>query len=121
MGILNSTTVEHTPERGRKKGIQLTIATVSASGNTIKMKVLLTFASCLVFAVVTAEAKDNEVVSWIIDSSTNSEVDLIAEKLKKIKATPYVLFNAKNAKGIEMRSRLPHLQKWMKEKIKSEY
>jgi len=85
------------------------------------MKLLLIFASCLVFAVETAEAKDNEVVSWIIDSSTNSEVDLIAEKLKKIKVTPYVLFNAKNAKGIEMRSRLPHLQQWMKEKIKSEY
>jgi len=85
------------------------------------MKFLLPVMSCVLLQVLTAKAQDNAVVSWIIDSSTSSEVDLIAEKLKKIKVTPYVLFNARNAKGIELRSRLPHLQQWMKEKIESEY
>merc|ERR1719494_320054 len=85
------------------------------------MKLILAIAICVMLTVLTAEAQDNSVVSWIIDSSTSSEVDLIAEKLKKMKVTPRVLFNARNAQGIEMRSRLPHLEAWMKEKIESEY
>jgi len=66
-------------------------------------------------------ADDNDLVTSIIESSTNSEVDLIVEKLKSRKITPYVLFNAKNQKQIEMRSRLPYLERWLKEKIESEY
>ena len=48
-------------------------------------------------------------------------MDTVAEQLSKIKITPEILLNAKSRKEIEMRSRLPHLNQWMKAKIKAEY
>ena len=54
------------------------------------------------FIACLGAADDNDLVTSIIESSTNSEVDLIVEKLKSRKITPYVLFNAKNQKQIEM-------------------
>jgi len=71
--------------------------------------------------LLTGMAQGNDVVTWIIDRSTSTEVEAISEKLQDMKITPDVLFNARNAKGIEMRSRLPHLEPWIKEKIESEY
>ena len=68
-----------------------------------------------------AQHQVTDVASWIIESSTMSDVDRIVENLSQMKITPTILLNAKNSKDLEMRSRLPHLESWMKAKIASEY
>jgi len=87
----------------------------------MELTIVVTFYFASLAACVMAAQQATDVASWIIESSSMSEVGTISEELTKIKVTPHILLDAKNAQDIEMRSRLPHLEAWMKNKIKSEY
>jgi len=86
------------------------------------MKISFAVACCILFAgMVKSDDSSNDVITWLIETSKNTEVERIVNKLAKKKITPRILFNAKGATGIEMRSRLPYLQQWIQEKIATEY